>query len=118
MQREGIDQAELLAFMRTRVRALWYVDNAISPIVAVTEDALREGFRSTAHPFRSLKFDEARLRLRRWLVTERMRAAELEFLQSARTRIKVTSVLPTTTNGVHSSMTTPSPIPSTTQTLR
>jgi hypothetical protein len=93
MQREGIEEPELLAFLRDQVRASWYIDRAITPIFAVTEDSLREAFRATIHPFRSLKFDDARLRLRRWLVTERMRAAELEFLQSARTRIKIATVL-------------------------
>lgn len=93
MQREGIEEPELLAFLRDQVRASYYIDKAITPIAAVTEDSLREAFRATLHPFRSLKFDDARLRLRRWLVTERMRAAELEFLQSARTRIKIATVL-------------------------
>ena len=93
MQREGLEDAELTTFLRDQVRALWYVDKAITPIIAVTEDSLREAFRSTLHPFRTLKFDDARVRLRRWLVTERMRSAELEFLQSARARIKVATVL-------------------------
>ena len=96
MQREGIEESELLAFLRDQVRATWYVDKAITPVVAVTEDSLREAFRSTLHPFRNQKFEDARPRLRRWLVAERMRAAELEFLQSARTRIKIATVLPLT----------------------
>ena len=93
MQREGLEDAELMTFLRDQVRSLWYVDKAITPIIAVTEDALREAFRSTLHPFRTLKFEDARVRLRRWLVTERMRSAELEFLQSARARIKIATVL-------------------------
>lgn len=94
MQREGIEESELLAFLRDQVRATWYVDKAITPVIAVTEDSLREAFRSTLHPYRTQKFEDARPRLRRWLVAERMRAAELEFLQSARTRIKIATVLP------------------------
>jgi hypothetical protein len=94
LQREGIDEGELLAFLRDQVRATWYVDKAITPIISVTEDALREAFRSTLHPYRTQKFDDARAHLRRWLVAERMRAAELEFLQSARTRIKIATVPP------------------------
>ena len=93
LQREGIEEAELLAFLRNQVRAGWYIDRAVAPIIAVTEDSLREAYRSTLHPFRTLKFDEARIRLRRWLVAERLRTAELEFLQSARTRIKISTVL-------------------------
>lgn len=93
LQREGIDESELLLFLRDHVRATWYVDKAITPVIAVTEDSLREAYRATLHPFKNQKFDDARPRLRRWLVTERMRAAELEFLQSARTRIKIATVL-------------------------
>jgi hypothetical protein len=93
LQREGLEDAELMAFLRDQVRATWYVDKAITPIIAVTEDSLREAFRSTLHPFRTQKFEDARVRLRRWLVTERMRSAELEFLQSARARIKIATVL-------------------------
>ena len=93
LQREGIEEAELLVFLRDQVRALWYVDRAVSPVIAVSEDSLREAFRSTLHPFRTMKFEDARLRLRRWLVVERLRSAELEFLQSARTRIKIATVL-------------------------
>ena len=94
MQREGIEENELLTFLRDQVRATWYVDKAITPLISVTEDSLREAYRSTLHPFRNQKFEDARVRLRRWLVAERMRAAELEFLQSARTRIKIASVVP------------------------
>jgi hypothetical protein len=93
MQREGIEGPELMLFLRDQARASWYVDRAITPILAVSEDALREAFRSTLHPFRSMKLEDARPRLRRWLAAERMRSAELEFLQSARARIKIATVL-------------------------
>jgi hypothetical protein len=93
LQREGIEDSELMAFLRDHVRATWYVDKAITPIISVTEDSLREAFRSSLHPFRTQKFDDVRGRLRRWLVVERMRSAELEFLQSARARIKIATVL-------------------------
>lgn len=92
MKEEGIEDEELLSFLRDEVRAAYYIDRAITPILAVTEDSLREAYRSTVHPFRGSKFDEVRVKLRRWLVTERLRAAEIEFLQGARARIKITSV--------------------------
>ncbi len=98
LQREGLDESELLTFLRDQARALWYVDKAIQPVLLVSEDALREAFRATVHPFRTMKYEEARGRLRRWLVAERLRSAELEFLQSARTRIKIATVLLTTEN--------------------
>ena len=91
MKRESIDEDEVLAFVRDQVRAAYYVDRAVTPILAVTEDALREAFRSMNHPFRGGKFDDVRVRLKRWLVTERFRAAELEFLQGARARVRITT---------------------------
>lgn len=91
-KREGISSVELAAFLRDQVRAAWYIDRAITPILAVTEDSLREAFRAALHPFRHMRYDEAKPLLKRWLVAERQRAAELEFLQSARTRIKITPV--------------------------
>jgi hypothetical protein len=92
MRKEGIEDEELLAFLRDEVRAAYYVDRAITPILGVTEEALREAFRSVLHPFRGAKFDDVRTRMRRWLVTERLRAAEIEFFQGARARIKATAV--------------------------
>src|SRR4051812_35821810 len=96
LQREGLDESELSAFLRDQARAVWYVDKTIQPILSVTEDSLREAYRSTVHPFRTMKYEDARLRLRRWLAAERMRSAELEFLQSARARIKIATILVTT----------------------
>jgi len=96
LQREGLEESELSAFLRDRVRALWYIDKNIQPILAVSEDSLREAYRSTVHPFRTMKYEDAKTRLRRWLASERMRSAELEFLQSARARIKIATVLMTT----------------------
>lgn len=92
MKKEGLEEEELLSFLRDEVRATYYVDHAISPIVAVTEDSLRAAYRSMVHPFRREKFDDVRVKLRRWLVIERLRAAELEFLQAARARIKIVTV--------------------------
>jgi hypothetical protein len=92
MKAEGIAEAELTAFLFDEVRASYYVDKAVVPILAVSEDALREAYRRSAHPFRGKKFEDVRLPIRRWLVTERLRAAEIEFLQGARARIRTTAV--------------------------
>lgn len=92
MKKEGIEDEEMLAFLRDEVRSAFYVDRMVTPILAVTEDTLREAHRASNHPFRGAKFDDVRGKLRRWIVTERLRAAELEFLQSARARVKVTPI--------------------------
>jgi hypothetical protein len=94
MKREGIDDAELVTFLRDQVRAAYYIDRVITPIILVTEDSLRETYRAVLHPFRQQKFDEARAKLKQWLVVERMRIAELEFVQSARARIRISPVPP------------------------
>lgn len=90
MRGEGLEDEELAAFLRDQVRAIWYVDKGITPILSVTDDALRESYRAGSHPYKSLRFEDARQGLKRWLVSERARVAEMEFLQGARTRIKVT----------------------------
>lgn len=92
LKREGIDEDELLSFLRDQVRATYYIDRAMTPILSVTEDALRAAFRSMLHPYRKEKFDDVRSKLRLWLVTERLRAAELEFFQGARARVKISAV--------------------------
>jgi len=94
MKREGIEEEELLSFLRDQVRAAFYIDRGITPILTITEDSLREAFRAAIHPFRNMKFDDARVKLRRWVIAERQRSAELEFLQGARARIKIAIVDP------------------------
>ncbi len=89
MRDEGIDDAELDAIVRRRVRAAWYVDRAITPILHPTEEQLREVFRTGGHPFHNRAFDDVRAGLGRWFVEERMRAAETTFLQEARARVRV-----------------------------
>jgi hypothetical protein len=91
-QREGIDETELLSFLSDAVRATFYLDRAVTPLTTITDDVLRQTYRSASHPFRAAKFEDIRDSLRRWLVTERTRSAELEFLQSVRGRIKIAPV--------------------------
>lgn len=93
LKHEGIEEEELAAFLRDEVRAIWYADKALQPLLSVREDALREAYRSTVHPFRAMKYEDAKRLLRLWLVVERMRSFELEYLQSARSRIKITTTL-------------------------
>lgn len=111
MEREGITEAELITFLRDQVRAGYYVDRAITPILPVTEDQLRETFRATLHPFRGGKYEDVKPKLRRWLVAERLRAVELEFLQGARTRIRITPLLvkPEKPENVQNAPSPPSP---------
>lgn len=93
---EGVTLEELNVLLRDQVRAFFYVDKAITPIGTITEDSLREAFRSATHPFRGGKFEDVRSRLRRWVSTERLRETELEFLQSARSRTTIVALHPLT----------------------
>jgi hypothetical protein len=91
-QAEGIDDTEVDAILRRRVRAAFYIDRHISPILRLTEEQLREVYRTSSHPFKHLRFEEARGPLERWFVTERVRVAENAFLQAARARVKIVVV--------------------------
>jgi hypothetical protein len=88
---ECLGEDELAGFLRDQVRAAAHIDRALASISTVSDDQLREAHRSASHPFRGTKLEEVRPRLRVWLVTERLRAAELEFLQSARGRVKIST---------------------------
>ncbi len=89
---EGIDDAELEGLLRRRVRAAYYLDRSGSPVLHASDEQLREVYRTSAHPFKSLAFEEAKGPLARWFLAERLRIAENAFLQSARARVKIVVV--------------------------
>ena len=89
---EGIDQAEIDAMLRLEARAAYYVDRQIAPVLHPSDEQLREVFRTSAHPFKGRKYEEARKDLEQWFVAERLRVAEAAFLQSARNRVKIVIV--------------------------
>jgi hypothetical protein len=86
---DGIDAHEFDALLEKQARAALYIDRAISPILAITEDQLRDTYRTTSHPFRARHFDDCREDLGRWLVLERFRSAEQAYLQTARSRVVI-----------------------------
>jgi hypothetical protein len=92
MAAEGVDDSEVDGLIRRRVRAAWYIDRALTPLLRPTDEQLREVFRTSAHPFKNQTFDAVRPALARWFVEERLRAAETTFLQVARARIRVVVV--------------------------
>jgi hypothetical protein len=89
MRIDRIDASELGALIRTQALAVLYLDH-IKPILTVTEDELRETYRTTSHPFRSRRFDDCHDDLARWLVVERFHSAEQAYLQAARSRVAIT----------------------------
>jgi hypothetical protein len=85
---EGLAPEEVNQILRRRARAALYLERAVAPLLFPTEEQLRDVYRASAHPYRGVKFEDARLQLSRWFVDERLRTAETAFLQAARSRVK------------------------------
>jgi hypothetical protein len=92
LAREGMTEAELANHLRRKVRAAAYVDRAITPIFHPAEDEVYEAYRTSLHPYRGLSFNECKAPLARWLTYEKLRLSELEYLQSARARVRIVSL--------------------------
>jgi hypothetical protein len=92
LAREGITEAELANHLRRKVRAAAYVDRSITPIFHPAEDEVYEAYRTSLHPYRGLAFSECKTQLSRWLTYEKLRLSELEYLQSARARVRIVSL--------------------------
>ncbi len=89
---ERIDPEEVQAIFLRHARAAFYLDHHVTPLLYPDDEQLREVFRTAAHPFRNRRFEDARKDLARWLVAERLKAAESTFLQTMRTRVKIVIV--------------------------
>lgn len=90
LKAEGISDAELETVMRRRARATYYADRSLAPIIKPPEEELYNAFRTLTHPYRTMKYEEARQRFARWYAYERLRTLEIDFVQSARSRLLVT----------------------------
>jgi hypothetical protein len=86
---EQLDPSVVDTLLRRQAMSAWYLDRAVTPILQPSEEHLREVFRSSAHPFRGQPFEQARTALRRWLVAERLHAAESAFFQAARAHVRI-----------------------------
>lgn len=86
---EGFETEEIEGMFRHEARAALYVERTITPVLYPSEDTLHDVFRTTAHPYRGAKFEDVRDALGRWFAFERLRATESQFLQNARTRVKI-----------------------------
>ncbi len=86
---EQIDGTEIDRLLARQARAAWYLDRTVAPILHPSQEQLRDVFRSSAHPYRDQRFDDVRGALERWFVIERLRVAELAFLQGARSRVRI-----------------------------
>jgi hypothetical protein len=86
---EQLEPAEVEVVLKREALAAWYLDRAVLPVLAPTDEELREVLRTSANPFRGQAFDLVRPALQRWYVAERLRAAESTFLQAARSRVVI-----------------------------
>lgn len=86
-ERLGADDVD--AIVRRQGLAAWYIDRVVTPVLQPTEEQLRDVFHTGAHPFRGQPFEQARGPLLKWVVVDRVRAAESAFLQGARSRVKI-----------------------------
>ena len=86
---EQLDLSSVDVLLKRQAMAAWYLDRAVTPILQPSEEHLREVFRSSAHPFRGRPFEQVRQALRRWLVGERLHAAEGAFFQAARAHVRI-----------------------------
>ena len=95
---EGLEEAELTALLRRKVRAATYIDRTVTQIFRPAEDEVFDAYRTAQHPFRGQAFDACKGELSRWLTFEKLRVSELEFLQSARARVRIVALfLPSAT---------------------
>lgn len=92
LEEESFDDAELRVALMRRVRAAYYVDRAIAPILKPSEEELRSAFRTSLHPLRTFRFEDVREEMTRWLVQERLRLVAADFLQGARARVTIAFV--------------------------
>ena len=89
---EGVEEAELTALLRRKVRAATYIDRTITQIFHPADDELYDAFRTAQHPFRGQTYDACKVGLSRWLTFEKLRVSELEFLQNARARVRIVAL--------------------------
>jgi len=89
---EHIDPEEVQSFFLRHARAEFYLDKNVMPLLSPSDEQLLEVFRTSAHPFRDKKFEDARKDFALWFTAERVKAAESTFLQTARTRVKIVIV--------------------------
>lgn len=91
---DGISNDEFDVRMRRRALALLYMDRNVTPLREPQEDDLLRAFRGGAHPFRNEKWETARAKFIPYFIDDRFRQAANEYLQAARTRVKITTPSP------------------------
>ncbi len=89
LDESGLSAGDLSRILYTRARAELYADENVAPVTQGSDEDAREAFRNMAHPYKSAIYDAKKLEFQTWLAHERMRRVELEYFETARTRVKV-----------------------------
>jgi hypothetical protein len=84
---EGISEAEVSRFMLKRARAMVYIDRGAKGLFAPSDEELFSAWRTLSHPYKGARFEEMRARFIGYYAYERFRTLELDFVQSARSRV-------------------------------
>jgi hypothetical protein len=84
---EGVSEAEFTKFLVTRARAMTYIDRGARGLFAPSEEDLFAGWRTMQHPYRSSRFEDMRTKFSAYYALERFRSLEVDFVQSARSRL-------------------------------
>lgn len=80
---------ELMAILRRRARASWYLDKMIAPMLAPSELDLREVHKRGETPFSNQRFEDVKKKLSQWYISTRLAEALDRYFRNARSRVKV-----------------------------
>jgi hypothetical protein len=84
---EGLEQNDVFRILQRQARASLYLDRMVAPMLHPSEAELVALHQSGHTPFRGTEYAAVRERLRRWLVSRRLRDAALRYYEGARTRL-------------------------------
>jgi hypothetical protein len=88
--KHGISQEELGTIAARRVRARFYVDKYMESFLNPTESVLFQSFRGSTHPYRAEPFEASKEKFARYYFATRHRTISLDYLRSARNRLRLT----------------------------
>jgi hypothetical protein len=88
--KHAVSREELDVIMARRVRARFYVDKYMESFLNPTESVLFQNFRSSTHPYRAEPFEASKEKFARYYFATRHRTISLDYLRSARNRLRLT----------------------------
>ena len=89
---EGLEAAELNAYLRRRARAGWYLDKTIAPMLKPTELDLRAALQAGESDFTGKRFEDVEELLRNWYISTRLATALDQYFRTIRSRVSVSVI--------------------------